>query len=81
MAKRIKFKEMSSILGKAARNAAFRKKLLSSPARTLKAEGYAVHKQAVAVIRSLKHKSFGAAARRRGKKKRRDSHAGSAAEA
>jgi hypothetical protein len=80
MAKTIKFKDMSSILGKASRNPAFRKKLLSSPAKTLKAAGYEPHKQAVSVIRSLKHKSFGAAPRRR-RKKRRDSHAGSAAEA
>jgi hypothetical protein len=72
---------MSSILGKASRNPAYKKKLLSSPARTLKAEGYALHKQALAVIRSLKHKSFGATAKRRKKKKKRDSHAGSAAEA
>lgn len=79
MAKKIKFKDMSSILGKASRNPAFRKKLLSSPTRTLKAAGYEPHKQAVSVIRSLKHKSFGAAPRRR--RKRRDSHAGSAAEA
>jgi hypothetical protein len=80
MAKTIKFKQMSSILGKASRNPAYKKKLLASPAKTLKAEGFAPHKQAVAVIRSLKHKSFGAAAKRR-KKKKRDSHAGSAAEA
>jgi hypothetical protein len=79
MAKTIKFKDMSSILGKASRNPAFRKKLLSSPAKTLKAAGYAPHKQAVSVIRSLKHKSFGAAPRRR--RKKRDSHGGSAAEA
>ena len=80
MAKPIKFKEMSSILAKASRNPAYKKKLLSSPAKTLKAGGYALHKQALAVIRSLKHKSFGAAAKRR-KKKKRDSHAGSTAEA
>jgi hypothetical protein len=80
MAKKIKFKEMSSILGKASRSPAFRKKLLSSPAKTLKAAGYDPHKQAVSVIRSLKHKIFGAAPKKR-RRKKRDSHGGSAAEA
>ena len=79
MAKTITLKVMSSILAKASRSAAFRKKLLASPAKTLKEAGYEPHKQAVSVIRSLKHKSFGAAPKKRAKK--RDSHAGSTAEA
>ena len=80
MAKTITFKEMSNILGKATRSAAFRKKLLAAPAKTLKDAGYEPHKQAVAVIRSLKHKSFAATPKKPAKKKR-DSHAGSTAEA
>ena len=83
MAKAITIKQMASILAKAARNPAFKKKLLASPAKTLAAQGFEPHKQAVSVIRSLKHKSFSAAPKAKGrprKTKKRDPHAASAAE-
>ena len=76
--KEIKLKEMASILGKASRDAGFRRKLLASPARTLKESGFQPHAQAVSVIKSLKHKSFGAV--RRKPRKRRDSLAERGAE-
>jgi hypothetical protein len=77
--KQIKLKELAAILGRASRNPGFKRKLLGSPAKTLKESGLQPHAQAVAVIRSLKHKSFGAAPRKR--RKRRDSLGGKVAEA
>ncbi len=77
MAKAITIKHMASVLAKASRDANFKKKLMLAPAKTLKEHGYEPHKEAVAVIKSLKHKSFGAAPKKR---KKRDSHASSAAE-
>lgn len=76
--KSIKLKDMASILGKASRDARFRRELLGAPAKTLKAHGFEPHPQAVSVIKSLKHKSFGAVRRKR---KPRDSHGGGVGEA
>ncbi|MFI4987846.1 MAG: hypothetical protein ACHQF3_10430 [Alphaproteobacteria bacterium] len=77
--KAVTIKHMGSILAKASRDAKFMKKLMSAPAKTLKEHGFDPHKQAVAVIKSLKHKSFGAAPKTK-KRKKRDPHASSAAE-
>lgn len=63
--KKITTRELARIIKRATGNKKFRESLLKAPAETLKAEGFAADKDAVGVIKSLGHKSFGRPPRRR----------------